>query len=102
VENITVSVPDEVYRAARIRAAERGNSASAPVGEFLRSLSERAAEFARLEAQQRHTLLRVRTAASRGVGAKPWERTGSRVHHSSSRAPRKPLPSMPAFTALRT
>jgi len=53
VTNITVSVPDDVYRAARIRAAEQGSSVSALVAGYLRSLSEREAEFARLEAQQR-------------------------------------------------
>jgi len=53
VKNITVSVPDDVYRAARIRAAERGSSVSAIVAEYLRSLSSPDAEFARLEAQQR-------------------------------------------------
>lgn len=53
MKNITVSVPDGVYRAARIRAAERGSSVSALVGEYLRSLSEADAEFSRLEAQQR-------------------------------------------------
>jgi len=53
VKNITVSVPDEVYRDARIAAAERGGSVSALVVGFLRSLSERRQEFDRLEAQQR-------------------------------------------------
>jgi plasmid stability protein len=53
MKNITVSVPDDVYRAARIRAAERGRSVSALVGEYLRSLSDAEAEFSRLEAQQR-------------------------------------------------
>jgi hypothetical protein len=53
VANVTVSVPDDVYRAARIRAAEQGTSVSALVAEFLASLSRREAEFARLEAQQR-------------------------------------------------
>jgi len=53
VKNITVSVPDDVYREARIRAAERGSSVSALVGEYLRSLSGREAEFARLEAQRK-------------------------------------------------
>jgi plasmid stability protein len=53
VKNITVSVPDDVYRRARIRAAERGSSVSALVGEYLRSLSDPQGEFARLEAQQR-------------------------------------------------
>lgn len=53
MKNITVSVPDDVYRDARIRAAERGSSVSALVAEYLRSLSEQDSEFARLEAQQR-------------------------------------------------
>jgi plasmid stability protein len=53
VTNITVSVPDDVYRAARIRAAERGSSVSALVAEYLRSLSDREAELARLEAQRK-------------------------------------------------
>ena len=53
MKNITVSVPDEVYREARIRAAERGSSVSALVGEYLRSLAGQAVEFSRLEAQQR-------------------------------------------------
>jgi plasmid stability protein len=53
VANITVSIPDDVYRAARIRAAEQGRSVSALVAEYLSSLSEREAEFARLESQQR-------------------------------------------------
>lgn len=53
MKNITVSVPDDVYRAARIHAAEHGGSVSSLVTEYLRSLSERDAEFMRLEAQQR-------------------------------------------------
>jgi plasmid stability protein len=53
MKNITVTVPDDVYRNARIRAAERGTSVSALVGEYLRSLSGRAAEFSRLEALQK-------------------------------------------------
>ncbi len=52
VKNITVSVPDEVYRRARVRAAEEGRSVSALVTEFLQRLTENEAEFARLEAQQ--------------------------------------------------
>jgi plasmid stability protein len=56
VANITVTVPDDVYRNARIRAAERGTSVSALVGEYLRGLSDDEAEFARLEAQQRRVM----------------------------------------------
>ncbi len=52
MKNITLSVPDDVYREARIRAAERGSSVSALVAEYLRSLSDRDAEFTALEALQ--------------------------------------------------
>lgn len=52
VKNITVSVPDDVYRAARIRAAEEGRSVSGMVASYLRSLSDADLEFARMEAQQ--------------------------------------------------
>jgi plasmid stability protein len=52
VKNITVTVPDDVYRNARIRAAERGTSVSALVAEYLRSLSGQEAEFSRLETLQ--------------------------------------------------
>lgn len=53
MKNITVSVPDEVYRTARIRAAERGRSVSALVAEFLGSLAEREAELARMNERRR-------------------------------------------------
>lgn len=52
VKNITVSVPEEIYRAARIRAAEEGSSVSALVTWYLRSLGERDSEFSRLESLQ--------------------------------------------------
>jgi plasmid stability protein len=52
-KNITVSVPEDVYRAARVRAAEAGSSVSALVTHYLRSLEERESEFSRLEAQQK-------------------------------------------------
>ena len=52
MKNITISVPDDVYRAARIRAAEEGRSVSGMVAAYLRSLSGADAEFTRLEAQQ--------------------------------------------------
>jgi plasmid stability protein len=53
MKNITVSVPDDVYRSARIRAAEEGRSVSALVVEFLKGFSGADAEFVRLEALQR-------------------------------------------------
>ena len=53
MKNLTVSVTDDVYRAARIRAAELGTSVSALVAEFLNTLSQRETAFSRLEAKQR-------------------------------------------------
>jgi hypothetical protein len=52
MKNITVTVADEVYRDARIRAAETGTSVSAMVAAYLSALSEQSAEFARLERQE--------------------------------------------------
>lgn len=60
MKNITVSVPDDVYRDARVRAAERGSSVSALVADYLRSLSAADAEFSRLEAQQREVQGQIR------------------------------------------
>lgn len=56
MKNLTVSIPDEVYRLARVRAAEGGSSVSALVADYLRSLGEDEAEFSRLEAQQEDVL----------------------------------------------
>jgi predicted nucleic acid-binding Zn-ribbon protein len=65
VKNITVSVSDDVYRRARIRAAELGKSVSALVSEFLNSLSERETEFARLEEKQRRVQTEIRSFRAR-------------------------------------
>ncbi len=53
MKNLTVTVPEEVYREARIRAAEQGRSVSALVTEFLHGLTKQRAEFARREELQR-------------------------------------------------
>lgn len=47
MKNITVSIPDEVYRRARIRAAARRTSVSALVRECLTSLGDQETDFAR-------------------------------------------------------
>lgn len=52
MKNITVSVPDDVYRNARVAAARRDTSVSALVVAFLEQLSGRMDEFARLEVLQ--------------------------------------------------
>lgn len=55
MKNVTVSVPEDTYRQARIRAAQRGTSVSALVAEYLRGLAEddEEAQFIRLRALQR-------------------------------------------------
>ncbi len=63
--NITVTVPEDVYRAARVRAAERGDSVSGLVAEYLRTLSARDAEFTRLETQQRLVQERIERFSAR-------------------------------------
>lgn len=59
MKNITVSVPDEVYRNARVAAAQRDTSLSALVVGYLERLSGRMDEFARLEAQQDEVLAEI-------------------------------------------
>ena len=60
MRNITVSVPDEVYRAARIRAAEEGRSVSGMVAAYLRSLAGPDAGFARMEEQERRIQAQIK------------------------------------------
>jgi hypothetical protein len=60
VKNITVSVPDDVYRAARVHAAEQDSSVSALVAEYLRSLAHDESECRRLEQQQHRIQQEIR------------------------------------------
>ncbi|HXV59985.1 MAG TPA: hypothetical protein VEK15_04770 [Vicinamibacteria bacterium] len=60
---MTVSIPDEVYRLARIKAAERETSVSALVREFLMKLGEAESDFERrkkLQAEVLSTIKRFR------------------------------------------
>lgn len=52
MKNITVSVPDEVYRRARIRAAEAGTSVSAMVRDHLEKMAYVETEFEQLKRLQ--------------------------------------------------
>jgi plasmid stability protein len=45
MRNITVSIPDDIYRRARVRAAERETSVSALVREFLQGLADGGTDF---------------------------------------------------------
>jgi plasmid stability protein len=60
VKNVTVSLPDDVYRRARIKAAERDTSVSALVREFLLQLGEGDAEFERRKQLQDEVLSRIK------------------------------------------
>jgi len=60
VKNITVSVPDQVYRRARMRAAARDTSVSALVRGFLESLGEGESDFERRKRLQAEVLASVR------------------------------------------
>ena len=53
MKNITVSVDDETYRRARIKAAERDTSVSGMVREFLNRVAGEDSEFERRARQER-------------------------------------------------
>jgi plasmid stability protein len=59
MKNVTVSLDDDTYRRARVRAAEQGRSLSAIVRDFLKSLGETETEFERLERLQEDLFARV-------------------------------------------
>jgi plasmid stability protein len=61
MRNITVTVPDDVYKNARVRAAEQGRSVSSLVAEYLAGLGAEADRFADLLAQQRRVQRRVKS-----------------------------------------
>lgn len=60
MKNITVSVDDETYRKARVRAAELDTSVSAVVQRFLAQFAEADAEFERRRKLQQDTLASIR------------------------------------------
>lgn len=60
MKNVTISLPDDVYRRARIRAAERDMSVSALVRELLTQLSEEEPEFERRKRLQAEVLASIK------------------------------------------
>ena len=56
MKNITVSLPDDIYRQARIKAAERDTSVSALVREFLLKLGREESDFERRRRLQTEVL----------------------------------------------
>jgi plasmid stability protein len=60
VKNLTVSLPEEIYRRARIKAAERNTSVSALVREFLMELGEGDSDFDRRKKLQDEVLAAIK------------------------------------------
>jgi hypothetical protein len=60
VKNVTVSLPDEVYRRARVAAAERDTSLSAMVRDFLMTLGQEETDSERRKRLQADVLSTVR------------------------------------------
>jgi uncharacterized protein YdaU (DUF1376 family) len=71
VKNITVTVDDETYRRARIRAAERDTSVSALVARFLTELAAGETDAERLKREER--ALRERIGSFRAADRLPRE-----------------------------
>jgi plasmid stability protein len=61
MKNITVSVDDETYRRARVKAAEHDTSVSALVRKFLAELAGSESEIERLKRQEREIRDRIRS-----------------------------------------
>jgi hypothetical protein len=68
VKNITVSVDDETYRLARIKAAERNSSVSALVKGYLLQLTAEESESERRKRLQRETLAAIRASQTFRAG----------------------------------
>jgi len=61
VKNITVTVDDETYRRARMKAAERDTSVSALVARFLTELAAGETDTERLKLEERALRERIRS-----------------------------------------
>ncbi len=60
MKNITVSVNDELYHRARVRAAEKRRSLSALVREYLVRMTEEEPGFERMQRDQNQAIARIR------------------------------------------
>ncbi|HYV64573.1 MAG TPA: hypothetical protein VE958_17945 [Bryobacteraceae bacterium] len=92
MKNITVSVPDEVYRQARIRAAEAGTSVSALVRNHLEQMVAEGTEFERLKRLQDEVIDSIRSfsAADRLSRDEVHDRDAlRRLEHPSVRGKQK-------------
>ena len=76
MKNITVSVDDETYRRARVKAAEQDTSVSALVKGFLTVLAEDESDAERLRREER--ALRARIKAFRAADRLPRDEAHER------------------------
>lgn len=60
MKNLTVSLPDDVYRRARIKAAERDTSVSALVRDLLIELAQDESDFERRRRLQNEVIASIR------------------------------------------
>jgi plasmid stability protein len=60
VKNVTISLPDDVYRRARVKAAQRDTSVSALVREFLIQLGDEKGDFERRKRLQDEVIASIR------------------------------------------
>jgi hypothetical protein len=74
VRNITVTVDDEVYKRARVKAAENLTSVSAVVKQFLEEYAERESERDRLVRLEKDALEEISRRASRFDASKRLDR----------------------------
>jgi len=76
MKNITVTVDDETYRRARIKAAERDTSVSALVERFLTELAASESDAERLKREER--ALRERIGSYRAADRLPRDNAHGR------------------------
>ena len=78
MKNITVSVQEDVYRRARIKAAEANTSVSALVRRFLVDLAQEESESERLIREQNELVTKIRRRHPRFRAADSLSR--DRIH----------------------
>ncbi|MCP5111831.1 MAG: hypothetical protein GY953_13455 [bacterium] len=61
MKNITVSLPDDVYKHARVKAAERDTSVSALVRKFLVALGDEESDFDRRKRLQHEVIASIKS-----------------------------------------
>lgn len=76
MKNITVSLDDDTYRRARVRAAEEATSVSAVVRQFLIDFAKTESEFERLKRQEQ--MLREQIGSFRASDRLPRDEVHSR------------------------